>query len=489
MIGASASLLPALAIGWLLVRLLLPREAIARAWSRWLVEISLGAGIGLGLTSCSYFALLWAGLAGRGPEMGVEIVALAALAWLVYRRGSETTPSESSPSPSAPDFSWSWALRVAGALVLLMCALDFAQGVAGSPHGEWDAFSIWNLRAKFLAGGAATWRSAVSTEISAGMVGAGHPGYPLLLSASIARLWTITGEVSTAAPILLSALFTLATAGLLYGLLAKARAESAGLLAVMVLLATEGFISQAASQYADIPLGFYLLGTIALLARAEAESWTAGAMALAGLCIGFAPWTKNEGLPFALSAGLIAGWRVSRPSLLTRPILGLAAGAAPGILITAAFKLALAPPEAILPKTVAETTAKIIDPSRYLQIAAGFGKTLWEAGNPWTHPILLLAVLAAALGFVSKQEIRARMWLAVPLVVLLAADAGVYLVTTADLAWHLSTSANRLFAQFWPPFLFVFFLLLNPPVSKEADPEPESKTARPKKRQKAASRA
>ena len=73
-----------IALGWLLVRLLLP-QAWKPAWLRWLFEISLGTGLGAGLASCVYFLFVWAGI-GRWAELGVEVVALGFGAWLLSTR-------------------------------------------------------------------------------------------------------------------------------------------------------------------------------------------------------------------------------------------------------------------------------------------------------------------------------------------------------------------------------------------------------------------
>ncbi|HEV8147449.1 MAG TPA: hypothetical protein VGP79_13750, partial [Bryobacteraceae bacterium] len=51
---------------------------------------------------------------------------------------------------------------------------------------------------------------------------------------------------------------------------------------------------------------------------------------------------------------------------------------------------------------------------------------------------------------------------------LLAADFALYLVTTAELSWHLNTSNSRVILQVWPAIIFVAFLMLRPP----AEPMP-----------------
>jgi hypothetical protein len=203
-----------------------------------------------------------------------------------------------------------------------------------------------------------------------------------------------------------------------------------------------------------------------MFGAAAARDWPPGLAALAGLCAGLAAWTKNEGIPFLVIAAIVIAWRGG-----LRAATWMAAGAAPGALVTLAFKLGLSPGgEAILPKTLHEALSKVGDPSRWLRVAVSFIRSVWELGVPWTHPVLLLAVLGFAFGMVARDERRSRWWLFVPIAGLLAVDFGIYLVTTADLGWHLDTSNSRLFVQVWPAVVFGIALMLRLPVSPEPEP-------------------
>ena len=466
MIAAIGATIPAILLGWLIVRLLSPNRK--RAWLDWVFEISLGAGVGLGLTACVFFAMVLAGIASRAALFAVELVAIAVVAMLLRR--NRTAASEvASPQSSSQPSPWIWILRIAAAVGLVSMCLSFSETIATNPNGEWDAFSIWNVRAKYLAGGSPAWRNAFASNLAGGMIGAAHPGYPLLVSASVARVWTLTGETSDAAPAAISLLFTLAACGLLAGAIAAATNEMFGWLALLVLIATDAFATQAAFQYSDVPLAFFILATIAIAAAAERAGWSPGLLALTGLVAGFAAFTKNEGLPFALLIAIVALWR-ARGAFLWLP-----AGAIPGIAATLAVKLMAQGTEAILPKTAGEALHKIAEPSRWMQILKSFAVHFGEMGVWWAHPLLLLVILAAVLGLISRQDARSRAWLALPIVGLLAADFALYLVTTAELSWHLNTSNSRVILQVWPAMIFVAFLMLRPPA------EPTPAVAKPTK--------
>ncbi|MBZ5604168.1 MAG: phospholipid carrier-dependent glycosyltransferase, partial [Acidobacteriia bacterium] len=340
-----------------------------------------------------------------------------------------------------------WALRIAAVVALILASLDVAQSLAANPDGGYDAAAIWNLRARYLAGGPASWHFAVSDK-----TGTNHPGYPLLLSSFVARTWIVLGDLRSSAPAALSVIFALATVAVLAAAVAALEGEALGWLAALVLLATEGFVSQSSIQYADVPLSFFILSSIALLAIASQREWPPGLVALAGIFAGFAAWTKNEGLAIVALICVVALWRRAKWFL---------AGAALPVILTLVFKFTLvAGRESMFPATAAQAFKMIGDVSRWSEIVASFAKNFWEMGFPWAHPLLLLAILAWAFGFAA--DARARWWLFVAPLGLLAADFGVYLITMSGLTWHLGTSNNRVIVQVWPAFLFGFFLLLKP---------------------------
>lgn len=451
---ALLAMIPAFALGWTVVRLLKPH---AGGFFGWMLEISLGTGIGAGISSLLDFALTWAGLANRFSLLGVELLALAAAGFLLSRR--DASPIEESPGNP----SWIWLLRIAAMIAVLMLALSFSNTFTSNPTGEWDASAIWNLRAEYLAGGPSTWRYAVSNY-------ANHPGYPLLVSGFVARTWTILGNTNDAIPGALSLIFSLANLGVLCGALASI-SEALGWLAALVLLATQSFIAQSATQYSDVPLALFVLSATAVLAFAALRDWPPRLLALAGIFAGFAAWTKNEGLVFAIVIAVVALWRAKIAAKW------LIAGAAVPILATLALKMFLAQGrESMFPQSAAQAAKMIADPSRWAKIIASFAHNLWSLGTPWAHPVLLLAILGFAFGFLPRQSWR--WWLALAPVALLAVDFGIYLISMADLDWHLGTSNSRLILQVWPALLFTFCLMLRAPQAAVEESKPASKKKR-----------
>jgi hypothetical protein len=432
---------PALLLGWMAIRLLSPLG--------WFLEISLGAGLGAGISSAIYSLLIWAGWASRTTVLSAELILLIAASALLFLRRNRSIQA-------APHFEpppWIWVLRIAALVALAFAAVDFSQSLAANPDGGYDAAAIWNLRARYLAGGASSWHYAVSSQ-----AGTNHPGYPLLTSAFIARTWILLGDLRSSTPAFIGALFALATIALLCAAVWNLAGEALGLLALLVLLATEGFVSQAAVQYADVPLSFFVLASVALLAIAAGRDWPPGILTLAGIFAGMSVWTKNEGLPFVALVFLVTLWRAG-----LRRAGWLAAGAAPPLLLTLALKMFLVEGrESMFPATAGQAIRMMADVSRGSEIAVSFARNFWELGFPWAHPLLLMAVLAWAFGFAGA---RSRMWLLLAPAGLLAVDFAIYLITMSGLTWHLATSNNRVIVQVWPALVFGFFLTLRVPAA------------------------
>ena len=278
-----------------------------------------------------------------------------------------------------------------------------------------------------------------------------------------------------------SLVFSITLVVLLGAGLARGTHVALGFLAWLVLLGSGIFVTQASAQYSDLLLGLAFLAALVLLDRADrANSMPVKSpqrlLIAAGLAAGFAPWIKNEGWPFAIVALGLAAWRFR-----SRGVVWLLLGAVPGLAATVVLKLVARGREAILPATAGEALHKLADPSRWWQALAGFADAAWQAGPFWAHPVVLVAALAVVLRFVPAAERRARVWLWIPIAVTLAAEYGLYLVTTADLTWHISTSVNRLLAQVWPSLIWLVFLGLRAPEEYFLPTEAPSQKGRPEK--------
>ena len=439
-----------------------------------MLKFFLSAGYGLGAFSILYLVLR---VVGGASLLSMDVVALALflVAWLLTGR---LLPA-ATVSPAADDDSPGW-LRgsiTAGFAAGLCAALYSAvRRTIAYPNGEgWDAFAIWNLHARFLFRGGAGWREGFS-----GFIPWSHPDYPLLLPAAIAHFWSYVGHETYAVPATIGLVFTIATVGVLFSALLILRGRNVAMLGGLALMATPSFIEQGTSQYADIPLSFFILATVVMLCLSDASVGASlpppGWIALAGLAAGFAAWTKNEGLLFFCSllfSGfwmLAGGQRVGETGeTLARPrsFLLLVVAALPILLIILWFKRVIAPPGDLFVYS-ATTFHQLSDLARYAAIGKWFGKQFFRFGHwLWVPGSLLVVGIFPAFRHwgaqnrgdrvAAGQQTGFRVCVAA-LTITLCGYFVIYVITPYAVYWHLRFSLNRLFLQLWPSAIFLCFL-------------------------------
>lgn len=440
-------LILSLLLGYLWMRALLPR--LGRGWIEHVLAGAFGAGFGIGVSASIYFLLLWAGVQHSAVLWALELAAIAAGALALHRRKGQA------PAAPAPRSAWTWVLGLALLLAGALFLGAFWSAARANPQGDWDAWAIWNLRARFLAGGEDSWRHAISPRLEQT-----HSEYPLLTSAWIARAWTACGaERPDAVPIALALVFALATIALLVAAAAALRGLQIGLLAGLLLVSSTAWQSETSSLYADVPLGFYMLATIA---AAAFSSRNGAGLPLAGCFAALAAWTKNEGLAFLAVAGLVVLVLAVR-SRNIRSWLRFLAGALPAGLLAAGFQILLAPAGApLLSQGGAQILHKLADPGRYMLLFQSAWSQALSFGEIHAHPVLLIGVLAAALALRRDQGgVWQRVLGPAAVGLQLGVYFGVLLLTSENLDWQLSTALLRLFVQLWPGLVLAVVLNLN----------------------------
>jgi hypothetical protein len=180
---------------------------------------------------------------------------------------------------------------------------------------------------------------------------------------------------------------------------------------------------------------------------------------------------------------LLAGAFVNRRT--PSAVAWFAAGAAPVVLMTLLFKLFLASSSGLLTSDTTFVLSRLAEPGRYWQVAAAFIVYAIAFGQPWAHPVLLLAAVAFALR--PRRDLASTLDPGLPAVIaggMMAVNFAVFLLGSNDLAWHLSTAMQRLYVQLWPSAVFAVFLLLRTPEDHAISLEPEAraKAAKPKRK-------
>jgi hypothetical protein len=454
-----AWLLGGLAVPWLAAYALVRRcdaDAPGDAATLWLHGL-LAFGLALGLASCSYFiGLFLCGAPGRG-FCWVESTALASLGLVLWLAPGRRTPRRT--IVSAPPYGT--LLRLVFLAALISALLGIAGMFAVEPYGDWDAWNIWTMRARFLFRSGPAWRNAFAPIFA-------HPDYPLLLSGAIARSWTWLGGEQARIPQFLAAAFTLLGAGLLTAGVARLRGSNQGWLAGLSLLGTVFYLVRGASMYADVPLSFYFLAAILLLALYDAGRHSApGLLVLAGLAAGLAAWTKNEGILFlAVTLFVRTGlaWRRAGGRGALREAGALLAGAAPVVAVVVLFKVAVTAENDLAAGQSWHTLLpRLTDVSRSVFILKSFLGSLWHVGKA----LVVILPLACLLAGGAPDRRRGLLpGLAGILGAMLIGYFFVYLATPNDLKWHVPTSIDRLLIQLWPSMLLAAFLYLGDPTTR-----------------------
>lgn len=449
MMGMLIYLLLMLAAGWGAVRILWPEPAADTGVC--LVRAGLVVGVGLGLTSLTEFVWLL-GLRGVPYSLqALDLLLAVGLPALAIRRMRRQAPPVAQDEPLGRT-AWFMGLAFLGALAVNLAA--FVAMSRRGPHGGWDAFAMWNMRARFFYQGGDRWVDGLAPSLP-------HSDYPLLVPTAIAHLFQYLGSSDPVAQMLVAGGFTFGAIALLTGALWRLRGPVAGLAGGMLLMGTASFVKLGGRQMADVPLSFWVLATVAMLclADAEEERRRRRLLVLAGACAGFAAWTKNEGALVVVALLAVEAVRALASGLKHLPgrLGAIALGLLPVLLALGWFRLAFPlANDLVAGQGATSTLARLADPGRYALILKASGEQLL-LGSEFLVPGLVVYLLIVG------WPKRPRLPWAAGMVVLMALVYGaVYVVTPHDLTWHLATSLDRLILHVMPAALLVLLLAMGP---------------------------
>jgi len=472
-IGTALGGVVMLATGILLVCLLTGTTS-KEVWNQVLTTVCLGLAVGLVLMSCAHF--LWQEVLSTAPGtfllVDLGLLLAVGFGWTLGRaRRAGVTPQRSALGPAQAKV----AVLLMGAAALA-AALDGGAFVLEQLTGsavQWDTVAIWNLKARFLLRAGPHWSDVIDPALRSA-----HPDYPLLLPLTVARLWRYTGGESTFVPIVTAAIFTAASVAMLGAGVAQVRGRAQGWLAALALLAMPAFIEIGAWQYADVPMAFFELAAIvcAMLALQREEhrpinDRAAGTWTVAGLCAGAALWTKNEGALFVASflGSIVAIGLAGRGSVrMLRRLSLVSLGLLPAVAALVAFKLGHRFPNEIMASFDRETAGRLLDLERHKEVLFSLGQA--ALAFPDRVPTLLVFVYSAVAATqiarcrspLSASEHTALATSTLCLVLMTGGLYSIYLITPYPIAWHVSSSAPRLWLQLLPSVLFVIFVALPP---------------------------
>ncbi|MBM3764646.1 MAG: hypothetical protein FJW32_04575 [Acidobacteria bacterium] len=447
-------LLITVASGFALVRAIWPAP-----W-RWSaadpIRLALAPVAGLGLASILFYLVrIAAGLppmAAAGAMLGA-----AGVAGVVARKRAT---AEEAPGHSGKAPFWIWVL-LAAAAALSIFTVTMMTSIA--PHGEWDAWSVWNLRARFLV------RAANMQIPFVALLDWSHPDYPLMVPASIAMLWSACGTESQPIAAWVQALFLISAIAVPFTVLRYLRGAAIGAIAAIAIIGGSTIVRMTAAMYADVPMAAMIVcsGAMAVLAL-ESEPNGRGPAILAGLVAALGAWTKNEGmLFFGVLAGSIAFVAASRAELTARlgKLRDFAIGAAPVLAVVFYFKSGATVTNDLVGSASGTFMGRLADTHRHwVTFWAMAGESL-TFGNYVVPPAIVFGVW---LGVNRLRRPLRGAWL-IPIFAAVAQLAGYYVVYiggSTDIHWQIDNSVARIMMHVWPLCLFGVFLI-TAPIEKE----------------------
>ncbi len=412
---------------------------------------ALGIGLGLGLSSHLTFSsfLFFNRLV---PEFVISVHLVILISLMIERfvfRKNEPV-SFSLPKPTWPNISLA-------ALILAIVFLVVKQGLF-YPYGGWDAWQVWNFKAKFLFLSGEYWHNLFSADLWRS-----SPHYPLLLPLINVWGWMFGTRPNDTTPLITSILFAVLSAGLLSSCLWEKTKNIFALLPSLLILTLPFYILLATTQYCDIVLSFYLLASLVTLAEAQKESQKPLAL-LSGLLAGFLGFTKPEGLIASLILcvlvlGLTLASKIRKDKTFSFFWAGLFLF---GFLLTSlptfAFHILCSPGN----QTFINGVTSTLKPStaERFQIILNF---LWvELLSKKWNGLWLLLLLGLILGG-KKPWAKTNILFAVFLLFYLTVIVAYYQINTYfEIKWWLSVSLNRILFSLLPLFLlWVFGSLLS----------------------------
>lgn len=373
-------------------------------------------GLGVGGISILYFLSLIAGL----PLIAIVPIIVVALVFLYRWLNREYQ----APVPNS-------ILRMAILAIGLVLIAEEANELV-EKHGQWDAWAIWNLHARYLADPLYWTNMFQNLEYA-------HPDYPLALPATVAFFSRLAGGFHLLIPYTVHVLIMLCIPVLIYTEIYRKSLLVASL-ALLLFVTNNMFITQGVSQMADTMLAFFFLAAFVCFDYArEHRQMIVVTSAFLGLCM----WTKNEGIMLSLvfilfnARVFVFEWK--------RVLYGM------GLPLTMLliFKLGYAPANDLVARQSADTLNNIADWDRYQQIYRSWIDTI----NLHYKSLKYLVILYLLYCLVRKAAPDMRLLI---ILTCLAGYFAIYIFSHQDLEWHLFTSAHRLLHQLMPATVYVF---------------------------------
>lgn len=449
-----AALAQTVLVGYLFVGLHWPESGLKRSFG---LRLALAFGCGVGFSAAVYLALYRFATPFTDWCFAIELVVAGLLVWRVSRQPKTDRFVAGLNVPGTP----SRGLLAVALFLVANTITRFVVQTLRQPAGATDAFTMWNVRARYLFSIRDDWASAFDRSFNT-------PDYPLLLPAAVARCWRAMGVDTPVAPAAVAFLFTLAIILCLFGVLRDLRGRDQACLGIIGLLSAPMFIFHAATQYADIVMAYLMCATVGTLCVGKSLFPGEGRLlSLAGFLAGLAAWTKNEGVLFLLAVTValsIVAWRNGGRSQMWADLRPHLLGLALPCLALIYFKVFVVPPSEFVSEQAGwmPMLEQLLELHRHIYLLQT-GVSLFFFFTLWPSVLPVIVILGFCVGVHRRPEERAIA--AYPALVLIQMCLGYYVVCIIgphDFDTYVEHSAFRLLVQLWPLIMLLAFLVIRP---------------------------
>jgi hypothetical protein len=323
------------------------------------------------------------------------------------------------------------------------------------PYGGWDAWSCWNLKAKFLFAGADAWRNMFDP-----LLWRSNISYPLLLPLINTWMWCFGSTVAPEVPMAISCLITALTAGiLLFSLKETLQKPWAAFIAPVLIFTCLFNIKLASSQYSDLLVGVLFLAAIVLFSK-FIKTKGHGYLILEAISLGLLSFTKTEGMLLAVITAALSAITLIMlaPKEQKQKDLNILLGAcAIAFIPTAAFMIFMAPDSHTFINGLS-SWERPANWDRTQAIAFFFGHEMIDMKWNGFWLVCLTGLILGGRNAFKKE------WLFIPVAIIAylgAISAFYYVNTFFEVAWWLSTTLNRVLFSLIPAMAYWTFIPLN----------------------------
>lgn len=327
------------------------------------------------------------------------------------------------------------------------------------PMEAYDAIAIYAIKAKafYLA-------SSIPQDFFYNLaLFLPHPDYPLNIPLAETFVYLFLGSLNDQLVKIIFPLFFVGILGILYSGIRRFASNAYALLFTFILASIPQFSSYAANGYLDIVLAYYYFASALFLFLWFKNVRDYQFLLVSGIMAGLAAWTKNEGSMYCvINIVLIAIYLLeNRANVTIRKSIIYLCGYIFVVLILLSGWLWI--------KTSAHLVNDEIDLARLnpYNLSGQYSRIwpiIYEFQKQFLGPkkwnIVWIIFIFLLLGGIKRAFSKDIKYITLSIFFAFGGYILIYMITSQNIAWHLSSTASRFFIHFLPVVIYWFAAML-----------------------------